>query len=195
MPVSHSHQLLCVSFSPLTIGVTRVGFSGVVTSQISWPVRAKCAKQIEPCSCRPSAGRRRCRCAPSAPDRDPALLSATRNVSDVFRLAGIGDVDDRRAVVLHLAGQQVRHRAGVMPDVGDIAIALLLDDRLVGAARLQIVGPEQASCRAIRRRAAARIVVTAHIPTTATTAATVRCHLLMSLLLRPLYRGICAGVK
>ncbi len=35
MPVSHSHQLLCVSRSPLTIVVTSAGFSGAVTSQIS----------------------------------------------------------------------------------------------------------------------------------------------------------------
>src|SRR5258705_2075471 len=37
MPVSHSHQLLCVSFSPVTMVETFVGFSGVVTSQTSCP--------------------------------------------------------------------------------------------------------------------------------------------------------------
>ena len=35
MPVSHSHQLLCVSRSPLTTTVTRLGFTGSVTSQTS----------------------------------------------------------------------------------------------------------------------------------------------------------------
>ena len=66
-------------------------------------------------------------------------FAASRNVRDVFRLAGIGDVHDGRAVVLHLAGEQIRHRARVVPDVGNVAIALLLDDRLVRAPRLQIV--------------------------------------------------------
>src|SRR5258706_2287675 len=53
-------------------------------------------------------------------------FSTARNVSDIFRLAGIGDVDHRRAVVLHPTIEQIRHRAGVMADVGDVAIALLL---------------------------------------------------------------------
>src|SRR5436309_1550496 len=35
IPVSHSHQLLCVSRSPLTTTVTRFAFAGSVTSQIS----------------------------------------------------------------------------------------------------------------------------------------------------------------
>src|SRR5947207_13753455 len=35
IPVSHSHQLLCVSRRPLTTTVTRLGFAGSVTSQIS----------------------------------------------------------------------------------------------------------------------------------------------------------------
>jgi hypothetical protein len=37
MPVSHSHQFLCVPLTPLTIVVSSDGFSGCVTSQISWP--------------------------------------------------------------------------------------------------------------------------------------------------------------
>ena len=35
MPVSHSHQLLCVSRRPLTMTVMIAGFSGLVTSHIS----------------------------------------------------------------------------------------------------------------------------------------------------------------
>src|SRR5215813_12237748 len=35
MPVSHSHQLLCVSRRPLTTMEMRLGFAGSVTSQIS----------------------------------------------------------------------------------------------------------------------------------------------------------------
>jgi hypothetical protein len=35
MPVSHSHQFLCVPLSLLITVVTSAGFSGAVTSQIS----------------------------------------------------------------------------------------------------------------------------------------------------------------
>src|SRR5205809_514002 len=35
MPVSHSHQFLCVSLSPLTTTARRLGFAGSVTSQVS----------------------------------------------------------------------------------------------------------------------------------------------------------------
>src|SRR6476660_6877704 len=38
MPVSHSHQFLCVLMRPLTTTVTRSGFDGSVTSQISCAV-------------------------------------------------------------------------------------------------------------------------------------------------------------
>src|SRR6476660_5990460 len=38
MPVSHSHQFLCVSFNPATTVVIRLGRSGFVTSQISCDV-------------------------------------------------------------------------------------------------------------------------------------------------------------
>ena len=36
MPLLHSHQFLCVPARLLTITVTRLGFAGSVTSQISW---------------------------------------------------------------------------------------------------------------------------------------------------------------
>src|SRR5713226_6586973 len=36
MPLSHSHQFLCVPPSPLTMTVRRPGAAGLVTSQISW---------------------------------------------------------------------------------------------------------------------------------------------------------------
>src|SRR5207248_2242222 len=41
MPVSHSHQLLCVSRSPLTTTVSRFGFDGSVTSHTSCAVFPK----------------------------------------------------------------------------------------------------------------------------------------------------------
>ena len=37
MPVSHSHSFLWVLRRPLTMVVILTGFSGVVTSHISWP--------------------------------------------------------------------------------------------------------------------------------------------------------------
>ena len=71
------------------------------------------------------------------------------NVLQVFRIGRIGDVEDRGAVELRLAGQLVdrlRHvgRAAVVADIGDVAVALLVDGRLVGAARLQVVHADEA---------------------------------------------------
>ena len=66
-------------------------------------------------------------------------FAAARDVRNVFGLTRIGDVDHRRAVVLEFAGQHVRHRTGVMADIRDVPIALFLNDRLVGAARLHLV--------------------------------------------------------
>src|SRR2546430_13175073 len=53
----------------------------------------------------------------------------TGNVREVFRLARIGHVDDRGAVVFRLSGESVdrlRHlgRSAVMSDIGDVAAAL-----------------------------------------------------------------------
>src|SRR5579863_1373591 len=36
IPLSHSHQLLCVSRRPLSMTFKRLGFAGSVTSHISW---------------------------------------------------------------------------------------------------------------------------------------------------------------
>ena len=67
-----------------------------------------------------------------------------RNVMQIFRMRGIGDVDDRGAVRLGLAGQRIDRignvvGAAVMADIGDPAVALMMDGRLIGAARLQVV--------------------------------------------------------
>jgi hypothetical protein len=64
----------------------------------------------------------------------------------IFRVRGIGDVDDRGPVRLGLAGQRIDRignlvGAAVMADIGDPAIALMMDGRLIGAARLQVVIP------------------------------------------------------
>src|ERR1700674_506153 len=71
MPVSHSHQLLCVSWSPLTMTVRRFGFAGLVTSQISCAelpkVRSKYTLLLSACgSVLPS--HTRTICAPPASD-------------------------------------------------------------------------------------------------------------------------------
>ena len=72
-----------------------------------------------------------------------------RDVEQVFRLRRIGDVDDRGAVELGLSGERIerlRHlrRAAVMADIGDVAVALLMNGRLIGAARLQVVHADEA---------------------------------------------------
>jgi hypothetical protein len=81
-----------------------------------------------------------------------ALLAETfrpRNMCQVFRLGRVGHVHDRGAVELVLAGQGVEWfrdlgGAAVMPDIEDVAVALLLDGGLIGAARLQVVVADEA---------------------------------------------------
>ena len=80
------------------------------------------------------------------------------NVVQIFRVRGIGDVDDRGAVRLGLAGQGIDRigngvGAAVMADIGDPAVALVMDGRLIGAARLQVVIPDQPHVGGFRRRA------------------------------------------
>ena len=85
-----------------------------------------------------------------------ALLA--RQMAQIFRLRGIGDVDDRGAVRLGLAGLRIDRRrdivgAAVMADIGDPALALLVDGRLIGAARLQVVEADEPHVGGFRRRA------------------------------------------
>src|SRR5205814_1639218 len=69
-------------------------------------------------------------------------LSAARcrrlagNVSNIFRLLGICDIDNRRAVVLLFAGERIELRAAMMTDIRDPSVALLVNGRLISAARL-----------------------------------------------------------
>jgi len=79
-------------------------------------------------------------------------------VAQIFWLLGIGDVDDRRAVRLGLAGLRIERRrnivgAAVMSDIGDPAVALMMDGRLIGAARLLIVAADQFHVGGFGRRA------------------------------------------
>src|SRR5207247_7837372 len=75
-----------------------------------------------------------------------ALLGAADragNVDQIARARRVGDVDDRRAVVLVHAGEGVARLAAVMPDVGDEAAALLVNRGLVRRAALQVVVADQ----------------------------------------------------
>ena len=155
MPVSHSHQLLCVSFSPSS-RVSSPGWPDRRRSRSHAPRRRRCAA-CRPRSCRPSAVR-----AVAHPHhlRAARLVGAgrARDVVQVFRMRRIGDVDDRGAVVLGLAGQRIDRRrhvvgAAVMADIGDVAVALLVDGGLVGRARLQVVPADQLHVGGFRRRA------------------------------------------
>ena len=149
MPVSHSHQLLCVSFrSQLGARDQHRASPDRSTSQISWPWPPNDAQQIDRVGV---ALRQRLAVADARHLRAAVLVVAllARDVREVFRLRRIGDVDDRGAVELGLAGQRIdrlRHlrRAAVVADIGDVAVALLVDGRLIGAARLQVVVADQA---------------------------------------------------
>src|SRR3954466_10177102 len=86
------------------------------------------------------------------------LALLTRQVTQIFRLRGIGDVDNRGAVRLRLAGLRIDRRrnvvgAAVMADIGDPAVALVVDGGLIGATRLQVAGPDQLHVGSFRRSA------------------------------------------
>ena len=72
------------------------------------------------------------------------LTLRARDVVQIARVLRIGDIDDRRAVVLGLAGERIHPLAAVVADVGDPARALVVHDRLVRGARLEVVHPHQA---------------------------------------------------
>src|ERR1700730_9626321 len=65
------------------------------------------------------------------------------DMGHVLGMLGIGDVDERSPVGLHLAGEGVKLLATMVADVRDPARALLLDNRLIGAAGLQVVVTHQ----------------------------------------------------
>jgi hypothetical protein len=55
----------------------------------------------------------------------------------------IGDLEDRRAVVLERATERVGQLAAMQADIGDPAPALCVHQRLIGAAALQVVVAHQ----------------------------------------------------
>ena len=148
MPVSHSHQLLCVSAqAPARLGhehgLCRIGDIPDFVAGA-----AERAQQIH--RVRIALGQRFA-VADARHLRAAALAESflAGKVREIFRLRRIGDVDDRGAVELRLSAHRVhrpRHvgRSAMVADIGDIAVALLVDGRLVGAARLQVVHADEA---------------------------------------------------
>ena len=67
------------------------------------------------------------------------LAALARNMHDKLRLARIGNIDYRRAVVLQLAILRIHACAAMQTDVCDPATVLLNDGRLIGTACLQVV--------------------------------------------------------
>src|SRR2546421_12817339 len=65
-----------------------------------------------------------------------------RDVAQVLRMRRIGDVEDRSAVRFGLPGDWIEWSgngigAGVVAEIGDPAVALLMDGRLYGSAVVQ----------------------------------------------------------
>ena len=83
-----------------------------------------------------------------------AFLS--RQMPQIFRMRGIGDVDDRRPVEFGLPGDRIHGLQDIVgtamvTDVGDPAIALAMNGRLIGRAALQVVVADQPHVRGFRR--------------------------------------------
>ena len=149
MPVSHSHQFLCVPLSRASrvtsFGAGRIGHVPDLVRRV-----AERAQQVDGAGI---ALRQRLAVAHAHHLRAAVLGQAllAGNVREVLRAARIGDVDDRGAVEFLGARQRIERLghllgAAVVADVGDPAAALLVDDRLIGAARLQVVGSRRAPC-------------------------------------------------
>ena len=73
-------------------------------------------------------------------------------MAKVDRVGRIADVDDGRAVRLHMAGQWIEGLAAVVADVGDPSLALPVDRRLIGAAALETIVPGQDHVQRFGRR-------------------------------------------
>ena len=146
MPVSHSHQFLCVSFSPRNPR-DQHGIGGIGDVPDLMRLAAESPQHVDRVAI---ALRQRLAVADPHHLRAAGFILAflARKVAQIFGLRGIGDVDDRGAVRLGLAGLRIDRRrnivaAAVMADIGDPAVALMMDGRLIGAARLQVAGSNQ----------------------------------------------------
>src|SRR5258706_10708290 len=65
------------------------------------------------------------------------------NMGEVLGLLRIGDVNDRRAVVLCFPRKRIHRGAAMMSNVGDPAVALLMNRGLIRAAALQVTVADQ----------------------------------------------------
>ncbi len=155
MPVSHSQKLLCVSLSgpsPLP-DAHRFCRIGHVVDFVAFA--AEDAQQIDLVGIALGQGL----AVADARHLRAALLVIAFGAGDmgeVLRMRRIGHVDDRGAVEFGLAGQgieRLRHfrRAAMVADIGDIAVALMVDGRLIGGAVLQIVIADQPHIARFRR--------------------------------------------
>ena len=80
------------------------------------------------------------------------LAFLARDVGQVPRVAHVGHIDDRGAVVFLLPGQRIELAVAVVADVSDPALPLALDGRLVGGAPLQVAEAGQAHVMGLRGR-------------------------------------------
>ena len=157
MPVSHSQKFLWVSFRPWPSLRDEHGIGGIGDVPDLMPLAAERAQHVD----RVGIALGQALAVADAHHLRAARLVLSllpRNVLQIFRMRGIGDVDDRRAVRLGLARQRVEgHRnivgAAVMADIGDLAVALVMDGRLIGAARLQVAIADQLHVLGFGRRA------------------------------------------
>jgi hypothetical protein len=138
IPVSHSHQFLCVEVRPVTTVLAfcgeRVGHVPHFVTRVGRRV-AERPQQVG--LALPVAHARHLRAA---------LLGAAGHAGDVRQIArprGIGDVHDRGAVVLLATGERIARPAAVVADVGQDTPALAMDRGLVGRAALQVVVADQ----------------------------------------------------
>ena len=124
MPVSHSHQLLCVPEPATTVGdAGRPGRVGDVPDLVPDLPKLR-SRYTLLLSARGSSlpSQTRTICAPPA-----SPCPSLPEYGQVLRLLGIGHVDNRRAVALLFSGERIELSAAVVTDVGDPAIALFVD--------------------------------------------------------------------
>ena len=164
MPVSHSQKFLCVSFRPADArDQHRIGGIGDVPDLMR--LAAEGAQHVDRVGDRPWASdlpsQIRTICAPP----DSYLPSWPGMWRRYFGCAGSVTSTIEVPFGSALPVMRIdRHRdvvgAAVMADIGDPAVALMMDGRLIGAARLQVVDSPPASCW--RLRAARRSPAAAH---------------------------------
>ena len=142
MPVSHSQKFLCVFVRPSRSTRTRDGLDGIRHVPELVARIAERAKQIGLALVGsrevPATAHTRHLRAPGLP-----LARVSRNVREVSRPLRIRHVDDRCAVSFVHPGQRVPLNAPMVADIGNPAIPLVVDGRLIRASSLEIVVADQ----------------------------------------------------